>query len=208
MYVQRVSAVDRHCGRSGDYYIDVAAEVFDSDLTLVAGMTMLVPQQDNYKIFSARVVLDTESKPRGVIMITICSRCEYTVDGESKYKVHENYCSTVPRSNFNPSRVPFMIVTEVELSSIITFDRSPLHITTIYRVPSELIDFIKLPSVQPHNHNMITSIWVLEHWSVTQDVIGVIIVLATQLYHELDYSRYCIERPQGHGYRPSFLQKA
>lgn len=64
----------------------------------------------------------------------------------------------------------------------------------LYRVPSELSVFVKLPKMQLHNFKMIECAWVLSHHVDILDIIMVIVVTSTQVCHKIDYAQYCEER--------------
>ncbi len=62
----------------------------------------------------------------------------------------------------------------------------------IYKVPTRLSDFIKLPLVHAHITKMIKFTWALAcRWCIPQDIIAIILILMTRLHYERDHEQYC-----------------
>ncbi len=89
--------------------------------------------------------------------------------------------------------MPFTIFTDSQHNTVpcIHDPDQSMYGTIIYRVPTKLIDFIKLPLVLSHNRRMIMSILVLSRHLRIRDVVIIIITLATHAHHDLDYAQYC-----------------
>ncbi len=88
---------------------------------------------------------------------------------------------------FAPSTSPYRVIIIKNRRYI----DEPSTTSTVYRVPTELSDFIKLPGARKHVDSMITSIQALMQHLQVRDVVVIIIVLSTRAHHVLDYARYC-----------------
>lgn len=182
---------------------DPCVELYDTVLTLTSVVFIDEEAINRDEVISVTVTLCGYDKCTATIHS--CDRPPYAL-------------SMTPNTSFAPpSSTPFRIFV-VELDADDQFEDTPVlwwdfNIKTymlkhahellsdechapivkgiLYRVPSRLVDFIKLPLTQPYTRKMVLCVWVLAQHRIPPDIVGVVVVLAVQLHYEFDYAQYC-----------------
>ena len=145
-----------------------------------------------YDVNLMRGVWFTDTESHDMISVDITSLADSSRPDEVLITAHlrgrRSWNLRTTLDAFAPSSIPSRVFT-IRVPHAV--DAHIITSVTLYKIPTNLCDFIKLLRVQEHVRKMVVCVRTLSHYHVVSDVVAVIVILATQLYHVFEYAQYC-----------------
>lgn len=136
--------------------------------------------------------VDNQGSILDAISVTITLGEEYGRPALSVYIDMQDRAPLRYLLHFHQSFIPSSIPYQAFAAPLTLQANHARHVSSIlYRIPTELSDFIRLPLVQPYNRKMLLCTGALLQHLGIRDVVCDIIVHSVELYHLFDYAEYC-----------------
>lgn len=160
-------------------------EIRDSKLALVSGTHVQSTHPDDTGIIAIEMIRNHDLTYINTIVVEVHLLDIDHLDERSSDDDDVFVCKYLmtDTNSHAPSSYPFEILH--------IRGQTPFENSTLYKVPTRLIDFIKLPQVRAHSYKMAMSVWMFAGYGIARDVVCIIVVLAVGSYRELDYAQYC-----------------